>query len=249
MKIRQYSVLAALLLVLAGCGKPDSDSKGSSTSNGEPTAAVADSGVPENLKNAAYEYYGLGQEAPLTYIVKMSDVVPARDGTQTTTFDGMEDGAAKFLVTRTGGLSRVGSEVLLLDEEGVHTKAIGAGIGVLEAPALQVPADLGVGKEWESPMTITNGSQTIVNLVKFRAVREEKTTVEGGTFDCLVIEADVTSNVTGSLDPSQDGEGSSEIVAYYAKGIGTVKMTVKGTRADGTKLSIYVELKSIGEEK
>ena len=246
MKIRQYWVLVALLLV-AGCGKPDSDPKEPPAPEGNSTATAAVTGVPESLKNAAYEYYGLGQEAPLTYIVKMSDELPARDGTQTFTFESMEDGAAKFMVTRTGGLSRVGSETLLLNDDGVYTKALS--FGVLESPALQIPADLALGSEWESPMTIKDGSKTIVNLVKFRAVRQEETTVEAGTFDCLVIEADVTSNVTGSAIPSQNGDASSEIVAYYAKGIGTVKMTVEGTQADGKRLSIYVELKSIGEKQ
>ena len=247
MKIRQYSMPAALLLALAGCGKPDSDAKDSSAPKGDTTAPVEVAGVPESLKNAAYEYYGLGQEAALTYSVQMSDVLPARDGTQTVAFDGMEDGAAKFIVTRTGGLSRVGSETLLLKDDGVYTQALS--FGVLEAPSLQVPADLAVGSEWESSMTIKDGLKTIVNLVQFRAVRQEKTTVEAGEFDCLIIEADVTSNITGSFDPSQDGEGSSTIVAYYAKGVGTVKMMVEGTRADDTKLSIHVELKSIGEEQ
>ena len=111
----------------------------------------------------------------------------------------------------------------------------------------QIPAELAVGSEWESPMNFTIGLQRTETLFKSRAVRLEETTVEAGTFDCIVIEAEVTSNVTGSADPTQNGEGSSTIVAYYAKGIGTVKMTVEGTRANGSELSIYVELKSIGE--
>ena len=247
MKTRQYSAVAALLLVLAGCGNSDPEPNESSSQDGGNAAQTVEKAVPENLKNAAYEYYGLGQTAPLTYIVKMYDALPASDGTQTVAFDGMKGDGAKFTVTRTGGLSQVGSETLLLDEKGVYTTAIS--FGVLEAPSLQIPADLAVGMEWESPMTITKGSQVIVNLVKFLAVRLEETTVAAGTFECLVIEADVTSNVSGSIDPSQDGDGTSEIVAYYAKGIGTVKMSVEGTRPNGEKLSIYVELKSIGEEQ
>ncbi|MCH8978479.1 MAG: hypothetical protein IH945_04460 [Armatimonadetes bacterium] len=245
MKIKQYSALAALLLLVAGCGNGESEPKESSSSNGSSTAPAEVSAVPENLKNAAYEYYGLGEEATLTYIVKMNDDVPARDCPQTVTFVEMEDGSAKFRVTRVGWPSGIGSETLLLNDEGVFTKALN--FGVLDSPALQVPADLALGSEWEAPMRVVNGSQIFSTIFKSRAVREEKTTVEAGTFDCLVIEADMTSTITGSPNPSKDGIATSKIVAYYAKGVGTIKMTMEGSQADGSALKAYIELKSIGE--
>ena len=246
MKIRQYSALAALLLLVAGCGNSEGEGKAKSQDKDSDPPVVAAETVPEDLRNAAYEYYGLSYEGPLTYSVQMTKELPPRDGTQTVKFEGMEDGAAKFTVTRTGGLSRIGSETLLLNDEGVFTKAIST--GVLDSPALQVPADLALDSEWESEMAVKIGLQNNETRFVARAVREEETTVEAGTFDCLVIEADMTSQITGSADATKDGEATMKIVVYYSKGIGYVKMTLEGNQADGTDVNVYIEPKSIGEE-
>ncbi|HXH62501.1 MAG TPA: hypothetical protein VNI20_14240 [Fimbriimonadaceae bacterium] len=237
--------LLALFVVAVGCNAPKAkttDTSEKQTKTAETTPAKIE--LPDALKSAAWDYSGLGETRMLTYTGKIAPGAMESDGTQTSELQSVKDGVATYLVDRTGGLALMGTDTVELSDKGVSTT--GSSIGQFEEPALELPADFAVGKTWESKATITAQGIKRTLVSENKATKEEKVTVQAGTFDCIVVESSVTITVSGSPDKSMNGSSKSKLTTYYAKGVGTVKLVGKGKKPDGELADFHIELKKVG---
>lgn len=248
MTARQTTLALAALLALAlvGCGpkEPKSEDPKPGVASGvtDPGAGPA---VPADLQTAAYEYQGMNHDDLMTYDVVMASLVGEQEGTQQIKLEKVEDGVATYQVLRTGGLAQLGVDTRELRKDGVYT--VSASLGILEAPALELPADLAVGKEWSAPMNMdkVNGTdQKVESIVASKAVREQKVKVPAGEFDCIVIESTIDATISGSIEKKLNGKSVTKLVSSYSKGVGLIKLTGTITRADGEKSNVSIELKS-----
>jgi hypothetical protein len=230
---------------LFGCGK-DKPVVGNTTTPIVTTGTVepAQAVVPEALKTAAYEYKGLASNKMLTYSAQFSPEMGPEDGTETILIQESSGGTVKYNVERTGSLTLLGTDTLELSDKGVSL--IASSQGVLDTPSIELPADIAVGKEWKGTTTMSSGSRKFESNSTFKVLREEKVTVAAGTFDCLVIESHMTAKVSGSSNPAENGTAKTDLLAYYAKGVGMVKLSAKGVKTNGDKQDLKIELKKIG---
>lgn len=221
-------LLSALIVAaLIGCKGAEPEAPKSETTKPVVTTETkpAPLAVPESLKTAAYEYYGLGGGKSLTYAVSAIKNVPASTMTQTDSLTEATDDSATFEIKRETTISGFGGETVTLDAKGVSTTKTEA--GEMSGPSLELPADVAVGKAWDSSVTITSPSQTVESKSSYRATKTEKIKVQAGEFDCLVIEGDVTIRVieAGNTSPRTLKNKS---IQHFAKGVGLVKMTLTG---------------------
>ncbi len=234
-------VLAASVLGCSGDKPKAEDPKVPPVTSGTDPAPVV---VPDALKTAAYEYKGLEDPKMLTYTAQLNPELGPEDGTETAILKEIKDGNAIYNVERTGSLSLLGTDTLELSPAGVSMTA--SSRGVLDKPSLELPADIAVGKEWASTSNMEMGSKKFSADSTFKVVREEKVTTEAGTFDCLVITSSMKATISGSTIASENGVATTELTAYYAKGVGMVKMDATTKKPDKTTHKFTIVLKKIG---
>jgi hypothetical protein len=234
------------MLLLLGCsGKKTTEPTTTTTTGGATTGTTTGEEavtLPDSLKNSAYDYKGLGNDSLRTYTATFPKQ-PTEDGTETVRLEKVEDGKATFIIERTGALSSLGTETVELSTKGVTTVAASSGV---VTPMLELPADLHVGSSWTDKFESTQAGTTVKATVNLKAVREEKLKVPAGEFDCIVIENVMDATVTGGT-ADVNGTAKTTITAYYAKGIGIVKLVGKTVRSNGSTENLLIELKSIGE--
>jgi hypothetical protein len=248
MRTATLALLALLALGLAGCGdKTKADAKDPDVQSG--VEQPSDPALPAELKNPAYEYFGLGEGSLMTYDVIFADL-PEQDGTQQTTLQKTENGVATYRVARTGGLAQLGIDTVELRKDGVYT--VNSSMGIWKSPTLVLPADVAVGKSWTAEMDIENlqgGKQKVTSTVTNKALRTESVKVPAGTYECLVVESTIKASASGSDDPAQNGDFVTKSLTYYAKGVGIVKLTGNTTMKDRTEKKVNIVLKSIADDE
>jgi hypothetical protein len=74
---------------------------------------------PDDLKNEAYDYYGLANNKPMDLELKDNLSPTITSGTQLVTFESFSNGVAKFKIEHTGNLSPMGTEEVGLSKDGV----------------------------------------------------------------------------------------------------------------------------------
>jgi hypothetical protein len=238
-------LIALVAIAALGCTKkPETvkatDEGGIASGTTEPKPLV----VPDSLKNAAYDYYGLGNDKLMTYTVKLKNAHLESEGTQLVQLDKVEEGSATFVIHRTGELNQVGIDTVLLDEKGVTV--ISTSRGEIDKPALEMPADIQVGSEWTYDLTWSLGGKKLVATTKNTVVGTEAIETPAGKFDCLVVRLDLTGDVTGASAKEENGRFTSKSTMYWAKGVGLVKLEATSRQPSGANESQYIRLKSIG---
>jgi hypothetical protein len=228
--LNRFFLLGALSAALLGgwaCSKDgDVAVKPAGESANAPPAAAAkpDAAVPDALRHAGYDYYGLGYAEPIEYEVVGPTVSTPAASSSKTTFVEMKDGKAVYRTERTGALAQFGVEEIELRPDGVFNTAIGG--QPVEPDQLAMPADLAVGKSWESKGKIElQTGQVLEQSFLYKAVAEEKIQTKAGQFDAIKIAADGTIKVDGKTSKLK-------IEAWYVKGIGNV--LIKTQSAEGT---------------
>ncbi len=239
MKINIALVLSAFLAIsLVGCSKkPDANVSGTPEDGSAKTAAGPKAAplpaVPDKLKHEAFKYYGLENAKPLRYKLVVHEGAKPEYGMQTFEYKGLVDGLPQYSVSRTEGLEILGTEEDEVRKDGVYVKSLS--LGTLDKPMLAFPADLKPGKTWSAAYSLdtTQGKMTV--KAKFAAVRVEKVKVEAGQYDALLVTAQ---------EESTGPQGSTKIFskAWYAEGIGTVKMTTTGSSPAQKNITMTVEL-------
>lgn len=225
----------AFAVLLAGCSGSSSTSTETTTTSGATTGttgttpttttepAKSDSmatatreTIPAELKHAGYDYYGLGSEKKINMVSKQKG---SPDLTGTTEFQFVEykDGKAKFKQVFGGDLtSQFPSSDLLVDKDGVYS--VNLGQSELDRPQMELPAIVATGKTWKLDKPIETGGTTISKFDS-RIVGPESITVPLGTYDTMKVTADVEMK-TGS------DKRTAKMTAWYAKGVGTVKLSM-----------------------
>ncbi len=191
------------------------------------------SSVPADLKHEAFDYYGLENLAPMEFEVVSTALTTVESGTATTTLSAVEGGVAKFITARTGTLSQMGDEEVEVRKDGVYNTKIGG--HPIEPAQLVLPVDLAVGKTWTTSGKVTaqtpQGLKTFDQKFSYRVVGPEKVKTKAGEFDSLKVLANGTITLDGK-------KNQSEVVAWYVKRMGTVKMEIKSTGAQKVTMSI-----------
>jgi hypothetical protein len=239
-------LIALVAIAALGCSKKPAVVKGAQ--GGGITSGTTDPKplvVPDSLKNAAYDYFGLGNHKLMTYTVKLNNAHVEGEGTQTVFLEKVEDGSATYVIQRTGELTQVGIETVRLDDKGVTM--LDTSQGEIDGPALEMPADIQVGSEWTVDLTWNLGGKKIVSKTKNTVVGIEAVETPAGKLDCLVVKVDLTGDITGSTVKQENGRYTTKSTMYWSKGVGLVKLEATTRLPNGDNNSQYIRLKSIGQ--
>lgn len=240
----RYFPLVVLCLSLVACSKDkptaDDGTKPGVTTDTETNPLV----VPASLKSAAFDYKGLEDPKMLTYTAQFNEEMSPEDGTETIMIKEVSDDRVVYNVERTGSLNLLGTDTLELNAAGVSMTA--SSQGVLDKPSLELPADIHVGSEWSNTSNMEMGTKKFSAVSSYKVVREESLSVEAGTFDCLVIESKMQATISGSTVEAENGKATTTLTAYYAKGVGMVKMVASTVKPDKSKQNFNIVLKKIG---
>lgn len=243
MKKPSTIIALAALFALIGCPGPDAAKTGSEsdapkTENGKEVPKE----VSANLKHEAYEWMGFGRLEPFTYELTRMEGAAPMEGTQTLSFIGGDDKAAKFQFVRTGGLAQLGDEEFELRPDGIYQTAMPS--GALAKPGLLMPADVKAGSSWKSGFDVaaTDGKKFNFDLTN-KAERIEKVKTKGGDFDALLIVSTGKINITEGEKTTSNAVSSK---TWYVKGLGHVKMSLEVKLDGGVNNKSTVELVKAG---
>ncbi len=243
MKKTSTVIALAALFALFGCPGPQAATK--DTPEGSPkteNGKEAPKEVSASLKHEAYEWMGFGRLEPFTYELTRMEGAAPMEGTQTLSFLGGDDKAAKFQFARSGGLAQLGDEEFELRPDGIYQTAMPS--GTLTKPGLLMPADVKPGSSWKSAFEVVGSDSKKFNFdLTNKAERVEKVKTKGGDFDALLIVS------TGKINITEAGKTTSNSVSsktWYVKGLGHVKMSLEVKLAGGVNNRSTVELIKAG---
>ena len=216
-------LLALTALAATGCRPSGADAPG--------VVADAPPGLPESLKNDAFEYYGLGNDKPVRLEI-VENGLP-NIGTKTVRLEGIKGDKATYTLHQDGGLSGQGDITLSLEKDGIYTMK--SSVGRLKAHSLEMPAKLEVGGGWKDHTEMSDGKIVLDNDLKI--VGKERVSTPGGTFDEAL---HVTSTGGGTM-----GGGPIDLAteSWYVRGLGAVKQILRITpKGKGAKRTVTVQL-------
>jgi hypothetical protein len=202
------------------------------TGTAETTKPLERSAIPAELKHSAYEYFGLENDKPVDMQVVFSTDATVRTGTVSTTFTEMKDGQAVFDIERTGGLADIGTQKIALKKDGIYL--VSSSASNIEAPQMELPADLSPGKSWKSTLKVDQPGRTMELNTTYTVKGVEKfTTKKGGRQGLLVV---ATGN--GTMNSDKITFNSRE---WYVKGVGGVKAILTTKTSKGASQTITIE--------
>lgn len=234
MRTKVLLALLACSLALIGCNqdaKKAPEATNEPTNEGEaPKPSLSD--VPADLKHAAYEYYGLTNPKQVDMEIVVDGGARVLTGTQTVELVSVEDGNAVFRIERTGQLAQLGSMDVSVEKDGLYAKS--ASIGQITR-SLELPADLAVGKEWTSELSLESSGGEMKQKSTMKAVRTETVKTKAGEFkDALRVEGTGTGTFNGQAM-------TMKMTGWYVKGEGPVRLETEMTKPDGSKTTQAIE--------
>ncbi|RYG41131.1 hypothetical protein EON79_21360 [bacterium] len=198
-----------------------------------PKVAASVAQIPAELKHAAFDYYGLGNEEPMDMEVRTTADAGVRTGSQITRFKGLEDGKALYQVERTGGLTELlGQMDVTLEADGIYVKS--SSVAKVGERDVEMPAKLDPGTTWEARTVVDQPGRELNVLVKFTVVGEQSITTPKGPRNALL----VTSTGNGTMMTKNVRMDSK---SWYVKGVGMVKSELKFTDAAGKASTITIQ--------
>lgn len=233
--MRSLSLLALLAIVLAGCNPKTAEVNGAGANPGPNDAPKSGSlTVPEDLKNDAYVYYGLGNSNELTYQMIQGKGLAPQEGTQTMSPESeAKDGKMTFSTSRGGAMVGMGDEKLSLEKDGLYL--VSGSVISPEKPSLVLPAKLDIGTTWDTDTTMTSDKATVKMKGRSKVERSETVKVKAGTYETLLIVQTAEADNNGT-------KGTMAAKGWYAKGIGIVKMSLEYKQHDGQVVTTTLEL-------
>ncbi len=242
MKLRPLFFLPLAVLVAAGCSPKDPVTPVASSGNAPtnapdvnitpPTVALDRSQIPAELKNDAYEYFGLGSEKPVDMQVVVSSEPGVKTGTVTTTLTEVKDGKAVFTIERTGGLIQLGTQKVTLQKEGIYvTESTDA---VLDSPQLELSSNLKPGSTWSSKLKVDKPGSKMELATTYTVKGIEKFRTQKGPREGLLVLAKGSGTANGQPITFESRE-------WYVKGVGGVKAVLVTKMKGGQSQTITIE--------
>lgn len=236
----RLSLAAVVAGSVWGCGGKDkpapepAPAPAPPVSTSEPSApTVPLSSLPEELKHAAFEYYGLGNDQPMDLERKIEGQPDTVTGSQTFRLREVKDGKALFTVVRTGGFASVGDSDLSLEADGIY--AMSSTIGTITPHQLELPAKLDPGSKWDAETKLEQGGGvTLEHKSVNKVVGVQKVTTPAGTYDALLIESSGPAKIQGEAKEMRTR-------AWFVKGLGAVKMEIIEISKNGSKQTILIQ--------
>jgi hypothetical protein len=227
-------LLALLLLPLVGCDSkaPATGTTGTATTAGS-TNSPTTAKLPDELKNDAYDYYGLASDKPVRLEIVKGNSMP-EIGTRTFSLEKVEDGKATFVQRQGGPLESEGDITLSLEKDGLYVMS--STRSKLKPHSLEIPAKLEPGGGWKDHTEMDQDGQKIVLDNDLKIVRKERVATKGGTFDDALY---VTSTGKGSIN----GQAVTLTTQHwYVRGMGPVKQIVEVTTKGKPLQTITIQL-------
>lgn len=235
MSLRTAICLVISAIVLGACGAPETKSVGDQNqpparetkrpddaalkSDAKPAQPSSEKGaIDESLRHDGFLYSGLGSDKPVRYRLVRQEGAAPETGEQVSKLKESQDGRAVYTVERTGGLSVLGTDELLVDSKGVYTTK--SSLGEMDSKNLELPAKVEPGATWKERHTLTQPSGEKVTIESsYKVVGTEKVRTELGTFDALLVTA---------KGPVEVGSQKMTLSAktWYVKEKGPVKLVV-----------------------
>lgn len=204
--------------------------------------------IPASLRSDAYVYGGYGfrgtmnfqvtglSDDPLTGVQTMALLTPA---------DQLADASEiEFETRRTGGLSRIGNEIVRLDAEGMSL--VSSTVTSVREPVLVMPANFREVGTWETENEVEVMGERLRTSTTSQVIGEEEVTTPAGTFNALRLEQTGTWELLGEDGVRDSGEVRT--VAFLVPGLGAVRVETKRTSGGGADLEMTIELTSYEEE-
>jgi hypothetical protein len=199
---------------------PDTNSSGGS--DGQTVEPGLDlSKIPAELKNDAYEYYGLGRTDPIKMTVTQNGT--SEPATQTVRLIKVENGKAEFTITNNGGLDKLGEVMLSLEKNGI--KVVSVNGQKSDAETFELPSGLKTGKTWPFKLESNGMKLTGSNVVKGT---ESITTAVGTYKDALLVVSTANGNQGGQNVQLKSKQ-------WLVKGRGQVKAEITNVSGKNTQ--------------
>lgn len=234
----------SLAIVWSGCKNQEAGAKTETPpkANGKPAPKAVEppskpglslDQLPPDLRNPAFEYYGLGSAEPQAVEVLTTSNPEPESGEQIFRLKEIKDGKAVFEVERTGALASQGTGEMLLTKDGLYTSKLWG--TELKPPQLEIPADLTIGRTWVSKgeITLPTGQKTKLDN-SWRVAAQEKVKTKAGEFDAIRID--------GGGSMTTDGQKMSiRFKGWFVKGRGGVKIELHSTGPARKAESVTIE--------
>lgn len=192
------------------------------------------SALPDNLKNAAYDYEGLGNDKPMDMEVTTSNSSTVITGSQTVTLTSVKDGKATFHIERTGGLADLeGSEDDQLSSTGIIVTA--SDLADVGPNYIEMPADLHPGATWPSHTVVSKPGKELDTTGDFKVVGTQPVTTKKASYKDALL---VTSTGKGKV---QGQPVRMETKSWYVKGVGMVKSQIVMYPEKGQSATITIQ--------
>ncbi len=236
-------ILAALfgVFTLACDSKPADDKKappsGSSVVAQDATPSVASTAVvtldeiPANLKNDAYEYYGLANTNPQDFEI-ISAGEPEAMGTQSVKLVEIKSDRAIFRVTRTGSLASLGENDLSLRADAVWSE--NSTLDPSMKPSIEIPTGLKPGKTWNTAIELNTRGEKTKQDVTFKVVGMQKLKTKVADREALLINGEGFAEMSGK-------KSKMSIRSWYTKGVGMIKMEITSKDPSGKEKTIIIQ--------
>lgn len=230
---RLSSLFGITLIVFAlGCNR------GGSTAEQDAPANVSEEilrELPDNLRHAAFDFYGLGNDARREMqvsIFREGESDPQiMTGTETSELLGVENGIATFRIKRTGQYASLGDTEITVEPEGLFSKS--STLGEINR-SLEMPADVAPGGEWKIDVQMKRPTGDVAYTGTARAVAMESITTPLGEFsEALRVEGKAQATIAG--EPAE-----MEMTAWFVRGEGAVKTEVR-TKMGGETVRQVIE--------
>jgi hypothetical protein len=235
-------VVAAACLLLIGC-KPAGPTVASST--GGSTASTSGTGgttptapapklsdLPASLKTDAYDYYGLGNDQPISFEWTTSTDTTVHTGSQTFVLKSIGDKEAVFDADRTGGMADLGSEQLALRPDGVYV--LSSDKAKITGDRLEIPNELTPGKTWRNHQVVVLDGRTMDVTNDWKVVGMQKFSTKAGSYEGLLI----STTGKGLVD---NKKVTIETKMWLVKGRGALKYALTMTMPGGEKRTVTVQ--------
>jgi hypothetical protein len=198
---------------------------------GNKSAPVKTDALPEDLKTAAYDYYGLQvQRVPM----QLRKPGGSASGSEEIALEGVTKDAAKYKIIYKGSLDQLGTTMVELRRDGIY--AVEAAGKPITPPQLELPTDIKPGKTWSIDGTsyLPTGEQveqhTTVKIVGFEKIR-----IGSKVYDSLLVRESGTIKVAGNATKMTTNR-------WFVKGKGAVRMEIKGSDTKGVDSNATLEV-------